>query len=77
VKVAVYKVDREEVRVHAFQIELFDEKNPLESLKPLMNVGDMVRLPDGTLYKRVRGGFEKASREDEALLLAALMTDNV
>jgi len=77
VRVTVYKVDREEVRVHAFQIELFDEENPLESLKPLMNVGDMVRLPDGGLYKRVRGGFERASKDDEALLLASLMADKV
>ena len=37
------------------------------------NVGDFVILPEGKIFRRIRGGFREASNEDMSELIGATL----
>jgi len=77
IRVTIYRVDSENMRVVSETtrvIRYADIGDTLESLKPLLRVGDMVEV-EGMRLVRVKGGFRRATVEDEAVLIAGMMKE--
>ncbi len=73
VKVTVTKVDRQTLRSVRYPL-FVPEGSEQEMLKALMkglNVGDFVALPNGKVFRRLRGGFREATAEDLSELIGS------
>lgn len=75
VEVEVIKVDRKTLNSFRFPLSIpkkSENMNDEEILEHFMwaNVGDFVKIED-RIYRRVRGGFRKATDEDMAELIAS------
>jgi len=77
ISVDVYKIDRENYNTIHFKLPVpktgyASDWDILRLLKPI-NVGDIVRLPSGKYYRRIRGKpyFREATEDDIAELVAS------
>lgn len=77
----VIKVDRNDFRQNKYTLTSImgahhqpgksGDQKMLDSITKGVNVGDFVKLPNGNIYKRVRGGFKKTTDEDMAELITS------
>ena len=76
IKVEVIKVDSENLKYVKFPLfipkasENMTDEEMLKYVKTV-NVGDFVILPDQSIYRRIRGGWRKATDDDLAELITS------
>lgn len=80
VVVEVVKIDRNTLKGLRFELSVpciapYDDEVVLKTIK--VNVGDFVILPNGHVYRRIRGGWRKATDDDMAELVAIEISDSI
>jgi hypothetical protein len=74
--IEVFKVDRDTLIYvrHPLPVPVgASQEEMLKIARKGANVGDFVILPDGKIFRRIRGGFRQASNEDMSELIGATL----
>ena len=74
--IEVFKVDTTTLKFvrHPLPVPAgISQEEMLKVAKKGANVGDFVILPEGKIFRRIRGGFREASNEDMSELIGATL----